>query len=164
MKRTVRKFKETVEIRSSLVNRLRRHRYFPAAVLVTLFLGACVIHVWQRVQVLELVKDVSRLRAESDQLLDAGSKLNARISALSAAVRIERYAVDSLGLYPVSADHIYALIGRTEKPPEPDELAMMFRAIERVTRHVPVITGNTANAGEPSKLKPTDLSPEEDDR
>jgi len=164
MKKTVRKFKETVEMRASLVNRLRRHRYFPIAVLVSIFLAACVVHVWQRVQVIELVKEVSQLRAENDQLVDAGSKLNARIAALSSAGRIERYAQDSLGLRPAPANHIFTLIGQDEKMPEPDDLAMMFRAIERVTRNVPVIAENTANAGEPRKLKPAGLKAEEDKR
>ncbi|MCK4373559.1 MAG: cell division protein FtsL, partial [candidate division Zixibacteria bacterium] len=106
MRKTVRKFKETVEIRSSVINRLRSHRYFPIAVLVTVFLMASVIHVWQRVHVLETVKQVSHLRAENEQLVDATSKLNVRLATLTAAGRIEKYAMDSLGLQPVAADQI----------------------------------------------------------
>jgi hypothetical protein len=116
------------------------------------------------VRVLELVKDVSHLRATNDQLVDATSKLNARIASLSSAGRIESYAVDSLGLRPVAADHIYTLIGRNEKPTPPDELATMFRAIGRVTNHMPGITESSAHAGERRLLKPTSLAPREDDK
>lgn len=164
MRKTVRKFKETVEIRSSVINRLRSHRYFPIAVLVTVFLMASVIHVWQRVHVLETVKQVSHLRAENAQLVDATSKLNVRLATLTAAGRIEKYAMDSLGLQPVAADQIYTLIGREEKPPEPDELATMFRAIERVTQYVPVVTENRASAGDLRQLRPASLNGEEGDR
>ena len=162
MRKPVRRFKETVEIRSSTVNRVLSHRYFPAAILVTLFLTVCVVHVWQRVRVLELVKDVSRLRSENNQLIDAASKLNIRLAVLSSAGRIERYARDSLGLQP--AAQTYSLIGREEELPEPDELATMFQAIERVTRHVPAISPSRATAGDLRRLRPNVLSDEGGDR
>ena len=164
MKKPVRKFKETVEIRSSVANRLLSHRYFPYAILVTLFLSVCVVHVWQRVRVLELVKDVSRLRAENNDLIDASSKLNIRLAGLSSVGRIERYARDTLGLRPAMTDQLYTLIGREEELPEPDDLATMFQAIERVTRHVPAISLNRATAGEPRRLRPDVLSRERGER
>lgn len=164
MRKPVRKFKETVEIRSSTVYRVLSHRYFPAAIVVTLFLTVCVVHVWQRVRVLELVKDVSRLRAENNQLIDAASKLNVRLARLSAAGRIERYARDSLGLAPAAADQVYSLISREEELPEPDELVTMFQAIERVTRHVPAISPSRATAGDLRRLRPDVLSDERGDR
>lgn len=160
MKKPVRKFKETVEIRSSTVNRILSHRYFPTAVLVTLFLTVCVVHVWQRVRVLELVKDVSRLRTENNQLIDASSKLNVRLAGLSSAGRIERYARDTLGLEPAVGDQVYSLVGREEELPKPDDLATMFQAIERVTRHVPAISPSRATAGDLRRLRPDGLSKE----
>lgn len=164
MRKPVRKFKETVEIRSSMINRVLSHRYFPAAIVVTLVFTVCVVHVWQRVRVLELVKDVSHLRAENNRLIDAASKLNVRLAGLSAAGRIEQYAQDSLGLEPAAADQVYSLISREEELPEPDELATMFQAIERVTRHVPAISPSRATAGDLRRLRLEDLSDEGGDR
>ena len=164
MRKPVRKFKETIEIRSSTVNRVLSHRYFPAAILVTLFLAMCVVHVWQRVCVLELVKDVSRLRAENNQLIDASSKLNVSLAGLSSAGRIERYARDTLGLKLAVAGQVYTLIGEEEKIPQPDDLATMFQAIERVTRYVPAISPSRATAGDLRRLRPGVLSDERGDR
>ncbi|MDH3889712.1 MAG: cell division protein FtsL [candidate division Zixibacteria bacterium] len=164
MRKPVRKFKETVEIRSSTANRIMAHRYFPVAILVTLFLAICVIHVWQRVRVLELVKDVSRLRAENNRLVDAASKLNVRLAELSSAGRIERYARDTLGLEPAMADQVFTLVSQEEKLPQPDDLATMFQAIERVTRHVPAISPSRATAGDLRRLRPDVLGDEGGDR
>ncbi len=163
-KKPVRKFKETVEIRTSLTNRILSHRYLPAALLVIMFVAGCFIHVWQRVRVLELVKDVSSLRAENNRLIDASSKLNIRLAELSSASRIERYAQDSLGLRIPKADQVYSLLGKEEELVEPDELATLFQAIERVTRYVPAIAPSHATAGDLRPLRPDVLSSREGDR
>jgi len=146
MRKPVRKFKETIEIRSSPINRIRSHRYFSIGLLSLTFMLACFVHIWQRVCVLELVKDVSHLRLENASLLDDATKLHAEIASLCMASRVENRARDSLGLAVVTADRMYVLVKEDGDEPEPDELAVMLSAIERVTRHMPVISSNSAAA------------------
>lgn len=148
MKETIRKFKETVEIRSSVFNRIRSHRYFPVTVLFCALLTAACIHIWQRVKVVELVKEVSLLRKENVSLLDDKKKTYSDIAALSMACRVERYAADTLGLRAVSADRLFTLV-RDNEPDisQPDDLDLMLSAINRVASFVPVISENQATAG-----------------
>ncbi len=148
MKRAVRKFKETLEIRSSLANRIRSHRYFPVALFVCVFLAASCIHVWQRVIVFELSKDVSRLKTENVDLADLAKKLRADIVTLESLTRIESYAADTLGFQVVTAERLVTLNREREVVRSIDELASMKRAIQRIAAHLPVVTANDANAGE----------------
>lgn len=155
---SVRKFKETVEIGSPLLRRIRSHRFFPVAVLATLVLAASLIHIWQRVVVIGLVKDVSRLREEQRSLLDDARKLNSQIARLSLSTRIEQVAADSLNLQPVSADRMFTLVpDRLESIP-PDELSTMFSSIKRVAEYLPAITPAEASARE---LEPVNLDSQE---
>ncbi|MEA3297259.1 MAG: cell division protein FtsL [candidate division Zixibacteria bacterium] len=154
MKKPVRKFKETIEIQASIFNRIRSHRYFPVVILVSLFLSASLVHIWQRVRVLELVRNVSELERENAELVDAATKLNADIAALSTANRIQKYASDTLGLRQISADRLFALVRKEQSVSLPDDLELMFRAVERVTKYVPVLEESRTVAGE---LRPTRL-------
>lgn len=153
MRETVRKFKETVEIRSSVFNRVRSHRYFPAALLCFLLMAAACIHIWQRVKVVELVKEVSQLRTENTELLDAKKKLHSEVAALSTASRIEQYATDTLGLRPVDAERLFTLIPNKQSYKPPDDLELLLYAINRVTDNVPTISVNSAMAKDVDKIK-----------
>lgn len=146
MKETVRKFKETVEIKSSIINRVRSHRYFPATLLFCVFLSAACIHVWQRVKVVELVKEVGQLRAENLELLDIRKKMHSEIAALSTASRIETYAADTLGLQRVKADRLFTLVSEKADYEQPDDLKLLLYAISRVAEAVPTVSENTAMA------------------
>jgi cell division protein FtsL len=146
MKKTIRQFKETIEIKSSIFNRIRQHRYFPAVLLLTAVLSAACVHVWQRVKVMELVHEVALLKKENAGIMDAKKKLYSEMATLSMAGRIERYAEDTLGLKLVTADRMLTLVKEKEVTPPPDELERMFSAIKRVTRYMPVVTPSTANA------------------
>lgn len=160
MRETVRKFKETVEIRSSVLNRLRSHRFFPPALLFLVFLSAACVHVWQRVKVVELVKDVSELQRENAELLDAKKKIHSEIAALSRSSRIESYATDTLGLKPVSADRLFTLVPNKVSYEQPDDLELLLYAINRVTESVPTISENRAMAGGVDNLKLDSLARE----
>jgi cell division protein FtsL len=153
VKEAVRKFKETIEIRSSILNRLRTHRYFPLTVLVLTVLLASFVHIWQRVRVIELVKEVSHLEHENKSLVDDYKKTYSEIASLSMATRIEAYARDTLGMRPVSADHLYTLIPDKNVPHQPDEFSVMVSAIQRVARYMPVVSENEAGAAEIRLIK-----------
>ncbi|MFH1688502.1 MAG: hypothetical protein ABIE70_13405 [bacterium] len=153
MRRPVRKFAETIRIESSLANRLRSHRYFPVAVLVSVVLTACVLHVWQRVRVLDCVGDVARLRQENAALVDASTKLSAEIASLCTSERIEKYASDTLHLKPIGADRIFTLAAEDKETPDTDQFAELVRAIERVGRYMPVVSTSQATAADLKRIR-----------
>ena len=144
--RSVRKFKETVEIRSLAFNRLRSHRYFPLAAITVVLLLASSIHVWQRVMVIGLVQEVSRLQRENRSLVDDTQKVQSEIATLSMTARIEQYAVDSLGMTRVTADRLITLVPEATRAIPADELATMLTSIGRIVDYLPVVT--EAQAGE----------------
>ena len=148
MKRTIRKFKETVEIKSSLLNRLRGNRYFPVAIMGALILSAACVHIWQRVRTLDLVHEVSLLRQENEHLADDLRKVYADVASLAMAGRIETYAVDSLGMIRVPSDALYTIARRNDQPILRDKLDLVFTAVKRAAGELPVITQTQANAGE----------------
>lgn len=148
MKRTIRKFKETVEIRSSFLNRVRSSRYFPLALLVIVFLAAACVHVWQRVRVLDLVYEVSLLKHENRELTDDIRKVYSDIAALSVSSRVETYAADTLGLVMVPPERLYTLEHRHQGPAVADGLDMVLAAVKRMAGHLPVVEETRANAGE----------------
>ena len=110
MKRTIRNFKETIEMQSSLLNRFRSSRYIPIALLVAAFLTAAVVHIWQRVRVLDMVHEVSLLQQENEELADEVRKVYSDIARLTMASRIEKYAADKLGLQPVDPQAMFTLV------------------------------------------------------
>lgn len=146
MRETVRKFKETIEIRTSIFNRLRSHKYFPMTVLFVIFLSTACFHIWQRVRVMNLVKEISSLKSENASLVDEKKKLYSDVASLSTASRIEKYAADTLGLKPVSAEKMLTLIKKNESPLAPDELELLFSAVKRVSEFLPVIEETKASA------------------
>lgn len=148
MRQPVRKFKETVEIRTQVLYRLRSHRYYPIVLVVGCLLLAGSVHVWQRVKVMSLVKETAQLRAEHAALVDDAIKWDAQIASLLSARRIMTYAEDTLGMKPVKAENLYTLASGESNHAPPDELALMKRAIERIADHMPSLTESQATAGE----------------
>ncbi len=153
MRQQVRQFKETMDMKGSVINRLRSNRYVPYVTLALTFLVLACLHVWQRVHVLELVGEVSALAKEQSALDDELKKINSDIASLSMASRIEKYAVDSLGMMPVPPDQLYTLVSDNSAGYEKDDLHAMLDAVRRVTDYVPRASENSALAGEPSMIK-----------
>ena len=151
--KSVRKFKETVEFRSLVFHRLRTHRYFPAAMLLAVVLVVACIHIWQRVHVIKLVKEVAELKAENVSLVDDYKKVQSDIAALCMATRIETFAYDSLGLKTVTADRLFTLVREKHREIPADELTTLMSSIKRVAKFVPVLSGSNANAGELEEIK-----------
>ena len=150
MKKTIRNFKETVEIQSSFFVRLRTSRYLPVAMLCAVVLGAACVHIWQRVHVLHLVAEVGALRQENNLLADDVRKVYSETSAMAMSSRIQTYAADSLGLKMVAADCMFTLVPQDEKPPaENQELSkVLASALNRIGEHIPQVSQTEATAGE----------------
>jgi len=144
----VRKFKETIELGSPIIRRVRSHKYFPVIVITFLVLVAAIAHVWQRVAVIQLVKDVSILRAENKSLSDDSKKIQSQISRLAMTSRIEQLARDSLGLRRIMAERLFTLVSEEGKRIPSDELSTMFSSIKRVAEYLPTITPAEASAKE----------------
>lgn len=139
MARSVRVFKETVEMRSLLLHRMRSHRYFPFAVIGTIVLAVACIHIWQRVVVIGLAQQVSHLKKENKQLIDDAHKVQSEIAALCMSSRIEQYALDSLGLKRVSTDRLYTLVTEDVSEAPSDQLATVLSSIKRVADYLPEV-------------------------
>ena len=153
MRRPTRQFKEMTDIRGSVVNRLRSNRYVPYLLLALTFLATACIHIWQRVHVLDLVTDISRLVNEQSALDDELKKVNSDIAALSMASRIEKYAADTLGMMPVPPDQLYTLVSDNSAGFQKDDFRAMLDAVKRVADYVPRPSENSALAGEPPTIK-----------
>ena len=154
MATTVRKFKETVDLQSLGLKRLKSHKYFPAVTLIVAFLAVSGFHIWQRVHVLSLVRDVAELREENRHLIDLTRKTHNEIASLSMNSRIERYAQDTLGLSLISASRLLTLERPEETMKKPDRLEMVLTSLENVGKYLPTLSNNPVNAAEltPSKL------------
>lgn len=95
---------------------------------------------------MNLVKEISSLKSENASLVDEKKKLYSDVASLSTASRIEKYAADTLGLKPVSAEKMLTLIKKNESPLAPDELELLFSAVKRVSEFLPVIEETKASA------------------
>lgn len=153
MARSVRKFNQTRELQFSPLKRIRSHRYFPAAVIGILLIGAGCLHIWQRVTVIEMAKEVSTLRASNRILVDDVKKIQSDIASLSSATRIEQFAVDSLGMTSVSADRLYTLVRKPEQSMPTDELDAMISSIRRVADYLPAMSEANANSRDVRKIR-----------
>jgi cell division protein FtsL len=151
MTRSVRKFKETIEMRALPFKRLQSHRYFPAAIIALVVLTAACVHVWQRVVVMSLVHEVALLQKDSRELVDNIEKVQSEIAALSMGTRIEQFAQDSLGLQRVTPTQLYTLEReeeKEEKTEDSDELTVMLSSIKRVADYLPALTQAQAQVTE----------------
>lgn len=148
MAQSIRKFTQTVDLSALPFNRLRKHRYFPIAVVVAGVLSLACLHIWQRVQVMTLVHETALLREQNRQLHQVALKLDDDVARLSMASRIETYAIDTLGMVRVSAERLFTMVRKHESVEPADQLSQVFSSIKRVASHLPVVTETQAQAGE----------------
>jgi cell division protein FtsL len=154
MSRSVRQFKETIEMRRQSLLQIRSHRYFPLSIVLAAFLLVACLHIWQRVHVIHLIWEVSELGAENRNLVDETKKAQTDVSALSMASRIQSFAADSLGMRQMSSERVFTLTQEHEKAPvKSNELASVVTSIKRVVDYLPVITEAQAGASEIKQLK-----------
>jgi cell division protein FtsL len=148
MVRSVRKFTETLAVSSGPLKRIRRHRYFPVVSIVTAILAISCLHVWQRVRVITLVHETALLRETNRQMVNSYRKVQDDITSLAMASRVERYAVDTLGMVRVKADQLFTILREPDEDRPLDELAGIFTSIKRVADNLPVVSETEAAAGE----------------
>lgn len=134
--------------------RIRSHRYFPASLVLSALLLVACLHIWQRVHVIHLVREVGELTLENRHLVDETKKAETEVAALSMASRIQSIAADSLGMKPMSSEVLFTLVKESQQaPPKKDELATVMSSFKRVVDHLPVITETQAGASELQPIK-----------
>lgn len=136
----IRTFTETVELKGLPLQRIKSHRYFVPITIATVLLTVACFHIWQRVVVINLVKEVSSLKQENRQLVNVARKLHSETAALTMSNRIEAFARDSLKLQSVSLDHLYTLVPGNSEPKTEDELSLLFSSIKRVGEYLPAVS------------------------
>jgi len=138
MASSLRRFKETSEMRSLGMRRLRAHRYFPYFIIGLFIIGAACIHIWQRVVVMRMVMEVALLEKENKRLFDETQKVRTDVAALSMIARLETYALDTLGLNHSTVGQVFTLVPQAEEADSPPMgLADVVTSITRVVPYFP---------------------------
>lgn len=165
MARSLRKFKETVEMRAGLFQRIRTHRHCSTGLVLAALVVVACIHIWQRVHVIRLSQEVGGLRQENRNLIDATKKVRSEVAALSMGSRIEVYAADSLGLLPVTADRLVIIDrDRSKQQDSVDELGNVLTSIKRVSDYLPVLSEAKAEPAEFQRIVFDSVADEEGGR
>jgi len=117
----------------------------PILFVVVFVLFACV-HIWQRVYVLGLVKEVGGLEKEREVLTDLSKKTNAEIMDLSRVSRVEQIASRDLGMARTSTENMLTLV--VKKSPtikKQGELDNVVSSLKKLADNLPVINESRAD-------------------
>jgi cell division protein FtsL len=164
---SVRKFKETIEIQSGWLTRIRQHRHFGIALISAALIFVACVHIWQRVYVIRLVQEVDALKGQNAILVDETKKAKMDVAALTRATRITTCAAESLGLQPISVDRLYTIslqMEETAPTDSTDELAAVVSSIKRVADYLPVMSEAKAGSSELRPIKFDSIAGREDMR
>jgi len=143
MKISVQRYRATGNLKNSLKKRLVSSRsLIPALIVSSIILLAC-LHIWQRVYVMGLVKEVSVLEKENKNLKDLVKKTRVEIVELSRLSRIEKIAVEELGLTRTSSENLFTLsVNREEKKSE--GLDDVVTSLKKIADNLPVLNETKA--------------------
>jgi cell division protein FtsL len=143
MKISVERYRATDSIRKSLKKKLVSSRsVIPILVIGSLILLAC-LHVWQRVYVMGLVKEVSVLEKRNKELTDIVKKANLEILELSSLSRIEKIAGERLDMSGTRSENIFTLTFK-ESQPGPEGLHDVISSLQKVADHLPTLSESNA--------------------
>lgn len=147
MRDAVRRFKETVENRSVAITRGRWRRYVSFVTLAAMVVATACFHIWQRVEVLDLVQQSGNIQQRNTLLVDEARKLHAQVAQLSTPTRIQEYASDTLGMLPIPGERLFTLVAKqTVDSLPPDEIELVMHSLRRVTDNLPGLSGSSATA------------------
>jgi len=143
MKISVQRYRATGNLKNSLKKRLVSSRsLIPALIVSSIILLAC-LHIWQRVYVMGLVKEVSVLEKENKNLKNLVKKTRVEIVELSRLSRIEKIAVEELGLTRTSSENLFTLsVNREEKKSE--GLDEVVTSLKKIAENLPVLNETKA--------------------
>jgi len=140
------RYQSTDRLRHSWSKRLVSSRsLIPALFVGVIVLFACV-HVWQRVYVLGLVKEIGALEKEGDALNDLVKKTNAEIADLSRVGRVELIASRDLGMERTNSDNVFTLVvKKPETVKKQGELDNVYSSLKKLADNLPVINESRAD-------------------
>jgi len=146
MKISVQRYRATNKLRNSLKRQLVSSRYLlPALIVLTLVLLPC-INIWQRVYVLNLVQEVSNLEKEHSKLNDLLKKAQADVVDFSRLSRVEKLAIEQLGLARVNSENMFTL--RIDKAYlQPEGIDEVVHSLKKIADNLPVLTESRAETG-----------------
>jgi cell division protein FtsL len=131
MKLSIQRYRSTDRLKNSLRKRIVSSRSVIPILFVCSLVILALIHVWQRVYVMNSVKEVRRLENENIALQDLVKTTDMEIINLSRLSRISDLAVNELGLSKTEAGDFYTLrIGQSRKEVQGfDELVVSLKKI-----------------------------------
>lgn len=143
MKISVQRYRATGTIRNTLKKRLVSSKtLIPTMIVGSIILLAC-LHVWQRVYVMGLVKEVTVLEKENNNLKDLLKKSDMEVTELSRLSRIEEIATGQLGLTRTGSENLYTLSINKDNN-KTTGLDDMVTSLKKIADNLPVL--NETNA------------------
>lgn len=146
MKISLQRYQSTDKFRRSWSKKLvSSPALLPILFVVVFVLFACV-HIWQRVYVLGLVKEVGGLEKEREVLTDLSKKTNAEIMDLSRVSRVEQIVSRDLGMARTSTENMLTLV--VKKSPtikKQGELDNVVSSLKKLADNLPVINESRAD-------------------
>lgn len=143
MKISVERYRATGNIRKSLKKKLVSSRtIIPVLVIGSLIILAC-LHIWQRVYVMRLVKEVSALETKNKKLTDIVKKANLEILEFSSLSRIEKIASEQLHMSGTRSENIFTLTFK-ESTPGPEGLQEVISSLHKIADHLPTLSESNA--------------------
>lgn len=146
MKISLQRYQSTDKFRKSWSKRLVSSPALIPILFVAVFVLFACIHIWQRVYVLGLVKEVGALEKDREVLTDLLKKNNAEIMDLSRVSRVEQIASSDLGMTRTSAENMMTLV--IKKPPvvkKQGELDNVVSSLKKLADNLPVINESRAD-------------------
>jgi cell division protein FtsL len=92
--------------RSGKRNLLKPRLLLFFTLLLLLLIGGSLFYVWSRIQVIQLGYEISNALREGRGLTEASKKLRVEIAALKSYARIERIAMEELGMAKPRPDQV----------------------------------------------------------
>ncbi len=123
-----------------------RDRYIRIVAVSLVIIAVASFYVYQRVWVRQLVSEIERLEARNAAASRYTATLEAQWKTSSSIGALERRITElNLGLRPTLPDQNFVL---TPPQTSEDRFAGFVNALEKLTRHLPVISTNEAGAEE----------------
>lgn len=84
----------------------RRRLIRKAVVLLVFVLVSALFCVWSRVKIIQLGYEISALKSQEEELSKKESHLELEVEALRSPKRLEKVAIEVLGMHPPAGDEI----------------------------------------------------------
>ncbi|MEW5924411.1 MAG: hypothetical protein AB1746_10520, partial [Candidatus Zixiibacteriota bacterium] len=137
----------TGTIRNTLKKRLVSSKtLIPTMIIGSIILLAC-LHVWQRVYVMGLVKEVTVLEKENNNLKDLLKKSDMEITELSRLSRIEEIATEQLGLTRTGSENLFTLSINKDNN-KTTGLDDVVTSLKKIADNLPVLNETNAATNE----------------